>query len=180
MTLHRVFASLTFLAGILTLRAAPPDILLLIPDDLGRTDTSVHGSADVRTPTLERLAARGMVFDNAYVASPSCCPNRFSLLTGLMPARHGAHPNHSKPHEKTRFLSKDMADLGYHLASFGKIAHGSREFPGLQHLSKPAEGMSRGIEKIPRLHIQSPHPSPALDGRRPTAPRHLVRTRRQL
>jgi arylsulfatase A-like enzyme len=73
-----------------------PNIVVFISDDLGRWDTSIHGSKDARTPTMERLAAEGMTFDDAYVASPSCCPSRFSLLTGLMPARHGAHPNHSK------------------------------------------------------------------------------------
>ena len=67
-----------------------PNIVVFISDDLGRLDTSIHGSKDARTPTIERLAAEGMTFDDAYVASPSCCPSRFSLLTGLMPARHGA------------------------------------------------------------------------------------------
>jgi len=73
-----------------------PNIVVFISDDLGRLDTSIHGSKDVRTPTMDWLAAAGMIFDNAYVVSPSCCPDRFSLLTGLMPARHGAHPNHSQ------------------------------------------------------------------------------------
>ena len=65
-----------------------PNIVVFISDDLGRWDTSIHGSKDARTPTMERLAAEGMTFDDAYVASPSCCPSRFSLLTGLMPAFH--------------------------------------------------------------------------------------------
>lgn len=73
-----------------------PNIVVYISDDLGRLETSVHGSTDVKTPTLDSLAASGLTFENAFVASPSCCPNRNSLLTGLMPARHGAHPNHSQ------------------------------------------------------------------------------------
>ena len=105
-----------------------PNLVVFISDDLGRLDTSVYGSQDARTPNMERLAAAGMTFDNAYVASPSCCPNRFSLLTGLMPARHGAHPNHSQVKQGTRFLIPVLKQLGYHVASFGKVAHGRRNF----------------------------------------------------
>lgn len=124
-----------------------PNIVLYISDDLGRWDTSIHGSPDVETPTLDRLAAEGMTFEHAYVASPSCCPNRFSLLTGLMPARHGAHPNHSKPKDGTKFLPPLLKQAGYAIASFGKVAHGSRDFAGCDHLSKPAMGMSQPIAK---------------------------------
>ena len=54
-----------------------PNIVVFLSDDLGRLDTSIHGSPDARTPTMERLAAEGMVFENAYVASPSCYVRRW-------------------------------------------------------------------------------------------------------
>ena len=85
-------------------KSTKPNIVIFISDDLGRLDTSIHGSNDVRTPTMDKLAAGGMTFDNVYVASPACCPSRFSFLTGLMPARHGAHPNHSPVKPGTKFL----------------------------------------------------------------------------
>ena len=81
-----------------------PNLVVFLSDDMGRVDSSVYGSLDARTPTMEKLAANGMTFDQAYVASPSCCPNRFSLLTGLMPARHGAHANHTEVYPGTKFL----------------------------------------------------------------------------
>ncbi len=127
--------------------AAPPNIVVFISDDLGRLDTSIHGSKDARTPNLAKLAASGMTFDNAYVASPSCCPNRFSLLTGLMPARHGAHPNHSQPKPGTQFLLPLLKARGYHIASFGKVAHGRNEMPGADFNSPPARGMSTNVQK---------------------------------
>lgn len=128
--------------------AAPlPNIVVFISDDLGRLDTSIHGSPDVRTPTMDKLAAAGMAFDNAYVASPSCCPNRFSLLTGLMPARHGAHPNHSQPKPGTKFLPPILQKIGYHVASFGKIAHGRRGFSGCDFNSPAPRGMSENVLK---------------------------------
>jgi arylsulfatase A-like enzyme len=125
--------------------AEPLNIVLFLSDDLGRLDTSIHGSVDARTPTMDMLAAKGMTFDNAYVASPACCPNRFSLLTGLMPARHGAHPNHSKVKEGTAFLPPVLKQMGYHIASFGKVAHGRRDYAGADANSPAPEGMSQNI-----------------------------------
>lgn len=132
--------------AVIPLQAADrPNIVVFVSDDLGRLETSVYGSKDVKTPTMERLAAAGMTFDNAYVASPSCCPNRFSLLTGLMPARHGAHPNHSQVKENTRFLPPVLNDLGYHIASFGKVAHGRRGFDGCDFNSPRPTEMSTNV-----------------------------------
>ncbi|MEC8865279.1 MAG: sulfatase-like hydrolase/transferase [Verrucomicrobiota bacterium] len=70
------------MSAIFSAAGEKPNIVVFISDDLGRLDTSIHGSKDVRTPTMDLLAAGGMTFDDAYVASPSCCPSRFSLLTG--------------------------------------------------------------------------------------------------
>jgi N-sulfoglucosamine sulfohydrolase len=125
--------------------AERPNIVVFISDDLGRLDTSIHGSLDARTPTMEKLAAAGMTFDNAYVASPSCCPNRYSLLTGLMPARHGAHPNHSKPKVGTKFLMPVLSAMGYKIASFGKVAHGRSNFEGCDFNSPAPRNMSSNV-----------------------------------
>lgn len=127
--------------------ATLPNIVVFISDDLGRLDTSIHGSKDVRTPTMDRLAAGGMTFDNAYVASPACCPSRFSFLTGLMPARHGAHPNHSAVKPGTQFLPPILKSLGYHIASFGKVAHSNKDFPGLDFNSPKKTDMSQEVVK---------------------------------
>jgi len=127
--------------------SALPNIVIFVSDDLGRLETSIHGSKDVRTPTMDRLAAAGMTFENAYVASPSCCPNRFSLLTGLMPARHGAHANHSKVKAGTKFLLPILKARGYHIASFGKVAHGRNPMPGTDFKSLPPRNMSQNVKK---------------------------------
>ena len=134
-----------------------PNIVIFISDDLGRLDTSIHGSNDVRTPTMDQLAASGMTFDNAYVASPACCPSRFSFLTGLMPARHGAHPNHSLVKPGTKFLPPILKKMGYHIASFGKVAHGNRDFAGMDFNEPKKTGMSVQIEKyFSKTNIDSP------------------------
>lgn len=142
------FCSLAAGSSLFAAKDNLPNIVLLLSDDLGRLETSVYGSAEVRTPTLERLASRGMVFDNAYVASPSCCPDRASLLTGLMPARHGAHPNHTFVKEGTRWLPPILKEMGYTIASFGKVQHNRRDFEGLDFHFTEDEDMSQDLERL--------------------------------
>ena len=146
LTLRSLLSSLLLTATCLA-ETQRPNIVVFISDDLGRLDTSIHGSKDVRTPTMGLLATRGMTFDDAYVASPSCCPSRFSLLTGLMPARHGAHPNHSQVKPGTKFLMPILKKMGYHVASFGKIAHGNKDFEGMDFNNPKRTGMSVEVEK---------------------------------
>jgi arylsulfatase A-like enzyme len=70
--------------------ARPPNLIFILADDLGWADTSLNKpSAFHETPNLQRLAARGMRFTQAYSAKPLCSPTRASILTGLYPARIG-------------------------------------------------------------------------------------------
>lgn len=81
------------LAGLLALlsapagAAAPPNIVLILADDLGINDLGPYGRAEHRTPNLDRLAADGALFVASYCAAPVCSPSRAALLTGKAPAR---------------------------------------------------------------------------------------------
>ena len=74
---------------------AKPNIVLVLTDDLGWTDTSVRMMPDradsasdfYRTPALAKMAADGMVFSNAYAAAPVCTPSRAAVQFGKTPAR---------------------------------------------------------------------------------------------
>ena len=68
-------------------RVSQPNVVLVLVDDMGWTDSSVYGSEYYRTPNLERLAQRGMRFDRAYAPSATCAPSRAAILTGKYPAR---------------------------------------------------------------------------------------------
>ena len=103
--------------------AAPPDIVVFLSDDHTLRDCSVYGSPDIQTPHMARLAAAGMVFERAYVASPSCAPSRAALLTGLYPPRNGAEANHSRPRATIKKLPAYFQELGYQVVSFGKVGH---------------------------------------------------------
>ena len=69
--------------------AGQPNILYILADDLGWRDLSCYGSTFYETPNLDRLAARGMKFTDAYAACPVCSPTRASILTGKYPAHVG-------------------------------------------------------------------------------------------
>ena len=64
-----------------------PNIVLVVIDDYGWADTGCYGSTYYRTPNIDRLAARGMRFTDAYAAAPVCSPTRAALMTGKHPAR---------------------------------------------------------------------------------------------
>ena len=67
----------------------PPNVVLLVADDLGWSDLGCYGNPFYETPNLDRLAAAGIRFTQAYAAGPVCSPTRASLLTGRTPARIG-------------------------------------------------------------------------------------------
>ncbi len=66
-----------------------PNFVFFLIDDLGRQDLGCYGSTFYETPNIDRLAAQGMRFTNAYAACPVCSPTRASIMTGKYPARLG-------------------------------------------------------------------------------------------
>ncbi len=67
----------------------PPNILIILADDLGWTDLTCYGSRFYETPNLDKLAAKGIRFTQHYAASPVCSPTRASFLTGKYPVKTG-------------------------------------------------------------------------------------------
>jgi arylsulfatase A-like enzyme len=67
--------------------AAQPNVVVILMDDLGGRDVGCYGSTYYRTPNIDRLAASGMQFTDAYAACPVCSPTRASIMTGKYPAR---------------------------------------------------------------------------------------------
>ncbi|MEJ8820318.1 sulfatase [Lacibacter sp. H407] len=64
-----------------------PNIIYIMTDDLGYADLSCYGRKDYQTPHLDKLAAQGMKFTQAYAAAPVCTPTRTAFMTGRYPAR---------------------------------------------------------------------------------------------
>ncbi|MCU0913499.1 MAG: sulfatase [Planctomycetes bacterium] len=137
-----------------------PNILFIMADDLGWRDLGCFGSTFHQTPNLDRLAARGVRFTQAYAANPLCSPTRCSVLTGLWPARTGitapvchvpqvilekqlvkGNPNmpvlvaNSVTRLQTDYvtLPKVLRDAGYRTGHFGKWHLGAEPYSALQH-----------------------------------------------
>src|SRR5205814_2504887 len=70
--------------------ATPPNIVIILADDLGYGDLSSFGSPNIRTPRLDVMAAEGQKWTNFYV-QPVCSPSRAALLTGRLPIRSGMY-----------------------------------------------------------------------------------------
>jgi arylsulfatase A-like enzyme len=125
----------------------PPNLLLIMADDLGYGDLGVTGRTDYRTPVLDGLARAGVMLTQAYSAAPVCTPTRVALMTGRYPARSaiGLHePLTTSPTglpADPHTLSRLLKDAGYETALVGKwhlgvlpefhpLRHGFDEFYG--------------------------------------------------
>ena len=84
---HTPWIALTLLFATAALAAPQPNVLFILVDDMGWTGPACYGSDLHETPNIDRLAAEGMRFTNAYAASPICSPTRASIMTGKHPAR---------------------------------------------------------------------------------------------
>jgi arylsulfatase A-like enzyme len=103
-----------------------PNVLLIAVDDLNDYVGCLGGHPDARTPNIDRLAARGVLFTRAYCPAPACNPSRASILTGLAPTTTGVYTNAqplrlARPDART--LPDDFRDAGYVAFAVGKIFH---------------------------------------------------------
>ncbi|MCA3824197.1 MAG: choline-sulfatase, partial [Burkholderia sp.] len=98
-----------------------PNILILMADQLTPFALPAYGNRVARTPTLDRLAAQGVVFDAAYCASPLCAPSRFSLLTGKLPSGIGAYDNAAELPAQTLTFAHYLRAGGYRTMLSGKM-----------------------------------------------------------
>lgn len=107
-----------------------PNVLFIMVDDL-RPELGCYDSACALTPRMDRLAARGIVFERAYCQQAHCAASRFSMLTGCRPDTAGIWTNADvRPAlaDKT-FLPAHFKNHGYHTIGLGKIAHNNWEDP---------------------------------------------------
>lgn len=104
-----------------------PDILFIAVDDLNDWTGHLRGHPQARTPNIDRLVARGLLFTNAHCAAPACNPSRTALMSGVRPWRSGIYLN---PHHAAGFLkntvtiNRHFLAAGYRVMGGGKIYHG--------------------------------------------------------
>ena len=113
-----------------------PHVLILMPDQYRADCLGCAGHPIVRTPNLDRIAAEGVRFDNAYTPSPVCQPARSSFLSGLYCHNHGQWGNHGWLPRDTDTLARRLRE-GYHTCHVGK----SHYYPHVKgdHLARHAD-----------------------------------------
>ena len=104
------------------------NILFVSIEDLNDWIEPLGGHPQVKTPNLNRLAARGMVFDNAYAVAPACSPSRTATLFGQAPWRSGVYTNDETwdmayPHAQRLSLVGTIRSAGWKTIGAGKIFH---------------------------------------------------------
>lgn len=99
-----------------------PNVLLIMTDQQWAGAMGCAGNTDLKTPNMDRLAARGVRFENAYCAMPLSGPSRAAMLTGYMPSRTGMDINEKPLADSLRHntLGQIVADAGYDCVYSGK------------------------------------------------------------
>lgn len=98
-----------------------PNVLFLCSDQHGYRYTGFGGHPHVETPNLDRLAARGTTFANAYCSSPVCVPSRASLMTGVFPSDVGSYCNSTVWDGSVPTWGSRLRAAGYHTWATGKL-----------------------------------------------------------
>ena len=110
-----------------------PNIIIILPDDMGWSDVGYNGSV-IKTPNIDKLAKSGLILTHNYV-SPTCTPTRVSLMTGLYPSRYGV----TGPKYGTVIdlgdptLASLLSENGYFTAIDGKWHLGSPPYTPLKY-----------------------------------------------
>ena len=107
-----------------------PNIVIILIDDLGYHDLSIHGSNEVSTPNIDSIAREGVRLSHGYASAPICAPMRAGLLTGRYATRFGYGNRTGSALEQIErgrgvrtsevFLSKHLKRLGYATGAIGK------------------------------------------------------------
>lgn len=109
----------------------PPNVLMISIDDLNDWLGCLNGHPNAKTPNIDRLAAKGVLFSNAHCQATNCGPSRASIMTGLRPSTSGIYGQindnkiriDNKMTEDIIFLPEYFKQNGYHTMGIGKIFH---------------------------------------------------------
>jgi arylsulfatase A-like enzyme len=153
-------ASLALCAPGATLASAPPNIVLILLDDVGYGDLGAYGGTFVATPNLDAFSAEGVRFTRYYSMAPVCSPARAAILTGLYPLRLGIRNGMAQAPERgipagVETLAELLQASGYATGHFGKWHlgdHRPEDLPG-------AHGFDHSVRLAGGRHYWSPRMS---------------------
>ena len=107
-------------------RGPKPNVLFIAIDDLNDWVGCMGGHPQTLTPNLDRLAASGVLFENAHCPAPACNPSRTAIFTGISPHVSGLYRNEQKMRDvmpDVELLPKTFSKAGYWSGGSGKMLH---------------------------------------------------------
>jgi len=140
-------------------RSAPPkpNVLFITCDDLN-VDLSVYGHSQVKSPNIDRLAAQGVRFNNAYAQFPACMPSRYSFLSGWSCPRIGIKDFKFKSRtgalENAVYMPQWFKQNGYTTVRIDKIFHPSGDDPVSWNISEEPIQLTGGRMLVNWLGIE--------------------------
>jgi N-acetylglucosamine-6-sulfatase len=142
---RRQFLSGLGAVALASAQTARPNIVVILMDDLRWDELHCTGHPFALTPNLDRIAAEGVTFRNAFVTSPLCSPGRACFLTGQYAHTHGITDNTDRSPASHRLLTfpRTLRDKGYETAFVGKWHMGIDDTPrpGFDHwVGFPGQG----------------------------------------
>ncbi|QDT13179.1 sulfatase [Stieleria marina] len=166
--LRAVFVAATITGVIRTTNAADkptavdkPNVLFISIDDLNDWLGCYGGHPQVKTPHIDALAKRGVLFSNAHCQAPICNPSRVSMLLGQRPSTTGMYflgPRFRtvEPTKKAETIFQTFRKHGYFTSTKGKIFHGNADPASFDHIERTT-GWRRGASKI-HYTLKGSHP----------------------
>ena len=153
--------------------ARPPNVLVILADDLGYADISAYGVHRVDTPNIDSIGEQGIKFTDGYAGAPVCGPSRAGLMTGRYQERFGFEYNNGPGRRDMEqglglavgeiTLGQEMKATGYHTGAIGKWHLGSQDqfYPtnrGFDEFVGFLTGQTTYIDpKLPGVHSVDSH-----------------------
>ena len=147
-----------------------PNVLFIAIDDMNDWTTLFDPDNPIKTPNLERLAARGTFFSRAYCAAPGCNPSRAALMTGLRPTTSGVYRNG----DPWRVIAPDAVTITQHFMQNGYDAKGAGKI--FHHGKSGADNPTDPSFQDYFTMLKTRAPDPNYNGYTMEDERHLGRT----
>lgn len=144
----------------------PPNIVLIVADDLGWGDVGFNGRKEWSTPHLDRLAKRGRVFERCYTAAVICAPSRAAFLTGKATIHSGVGRNDDDLPSAEVTIAEALKPRGYTTALFGKWHHGKPAAGQSDYVHPMDQGFDEFFGFTDAIHAWEKFPSTLWNGRR--------------
>lgn len=110
-----------------------PNIVIIVADDLGKTDISLYGNPPIHTPNIDSIGLKGMTFTEGYITSPICAPSRAGMLTGRYQQRFGFE---YQPHDRYPKNRIEMFVYKNFIATGDWLVANQVEFPAFDDIVK--------------------------------------------